>query len=389
MINRLLTHPQLEPWLRGAIPWGPGGLVLALVFFVAATFTGQRLWLLPCAGLLAMLGLAYLWPRWMLSQLQCQLEAEGTWYNQSPCILCVQLRSPLPLWGLQLSWVLPCGNAQEAGPYSRWHSGKLSLSCEPQAAGHFGPVQLRADCGFPFGLWPYSRWYTGASSLMVLPKLLALRPLPLPLQQAYGRGFSHWQGHSPWRPGQPSVGCDQLAQARTGEAQLRLYDQDTAPVALLALEARADFQGGQGSQNAYSHQLQLMLALGIGLSRGGYAVYWLSEQGHYFLPAFSQNLLALASYLAAVPRAQTSALALLEEHNRQGRANLLVLTQWLSQSQAPACMPGQTLWQLLFDDNCFGAAPALTRHSHRQPNRQHWQWIITPSSLADGVFYGH
>jgi hypothetical protein len=66
-----------------------------------------------------------------------------------------------------------------------------------------------------------------------------------------------------------------------------------------------------------------------------------------------------------------------------------VLPQWFSTAVAPELFVGQTLWQLLFDEERFIHPLSRGRHFHRRLSAAHWQWVIEPQQPLARLFYVH
>lgn len=335
-----MARMTIKDWQQ--LPPGIYGAAFALILLALIILTGQQLLWLPLCALLASLIVAWVWPYWALATLNLEAHCLSPLRQGEIARWQVNLCSQLPLWGLVLTGPLGLTCSQ----FIPGRKAQLQLSAQPQLAGNqSGSWQCMVN--YPFNLWHHSVRLR-APDLAVMPALEPIDYLP--------------------------VGEPELGQRRR---------------ALVCFDSCSEFALGEETNHTQLVQLKLMANLCRALAAHGYEVNLATSLGLLTAPAYSAGFCALDEILLHALDRPARAEDLLARYNARPDAQLVVLPQWLSTAVAPELFAGQTLWQLLFDEERFIHPLSRGRHFHRRLSAVHWQWVIEPQQPLARLFYVH
>ena len=150
MARRALALPGIPAWFASP-QWMTqypqvGLFMIAAGLWLLAQWRGTWLLLLPAAWLLALLALAYAWPRWQLRQLIIRQQCPPHLRVGEEGDIHFDLESRWPLWRLTFRPIMACGNllptTQLQVPYVRRRQ-RWALTVLPEDCGLLLSIVLR------------------------------------------------------------------------------------------------------------------------------------------------------------------------------------------------------------------------------------------------------
>ena len=361
-------------------------LAAAVGLWLVGQLAGIWLLFLPTAMLLALLALAYGWPRWQLRQIHILRQTPNTWRTGQSARLTFQLHSRWPLWQLRLTQPLPCGDLQNTPPLGvpfLFGRQTVTLDLRPAQSGRFHLNCVEVSCAFPFGLWPARRHITlPATELWVHPPIIRWRHIPSVIGQLPGAGSPHpsQTGHGEYFyqmrdyvAGDDTALIDWKSSAKTGQWRVKCFTPEAQPRVLLALDTRPGFHLGTGSQSTLATQQRLAASLARHWCAKGSEVWCLTEHGCRKLPAFNQHFEPFDDFLICLPQAgQRGANELLQEYAPRSASQLWVQFALRGSAQMPVLPDGVQLWNFLLDEASFNHPLVLQRL--QIPRRESYIW---------------
>lgn len=264
-------------------------LFLVGVLLFAALLHSQRNLIVASVLILGLMTLARIWSRLSFTGVTClsTVDKERLFPGET-FTLTLQAENAkfLPVW-LQASLIsandLADGGAGETLPvkqsgllgYQRAHF-RWELTARKRGVYRVGPPHLRI--GDFFGFFLKERREIRTLEIIVYPKLIRLKPLPLPRRDFFGVPGTESPVQDPvyilgtrnYQHNQPARHIHWKASARHDRLQEKVFEPTVQEKVLLVLEVDQFVE--MGAVDEFEHTLEAMASLAVQLNRKGYAL---------------------------------------------------------------------------------------------------------------------